>query len=391
MEVPFGGVHIGLTGDFLQLPPVGAEPIYTDPTKAAKCTPVDITAFEIWKTFQTVVILEESVRFRSDPEWGEGCRAARRGVWTKAFIEIINSRVVPETPNALSDLNIREVTGQQCIFASPENTTRQSINNEFVVRAAANLRGDNYPIRVVANFKGALQFLSRQEVDMVMNLPDSKFGRLAPFMDLIPGMPIQITQNVRTSKGVANGTLGVLVDVMFDATTRFRTIRDETTGMLVSLPSQPPVLAFVQIARGAGAVPISERMDPDIFPLFYTTEAYSKCKIKLAPAPDGTPRSLEVKIQQFPFVCSVGSTAYKVQGETLNALVVLDWKSSVSFVNKPQQNYLLVSRVTSRHALLAMKTFTQEIADWSKPPQDALDEEDRLLAMSEQTIRDFVF
>lgn len=259
-------------------------------------------------------------------------------------------------------------------------------SDQLVVRAAAKLRGDNYPFRVVANFKGALQFLSRQEVDMVMDLPDSKFGRLAPFMDLIPGMPIQITQNVRTSKGVANGTLGVLVDVMFDASTRFRTIRDETTGMLVSLPSQPPVLAFVQIARGAGAVPISERMDPDIFPLFYTTEAYSKCKIKLAQC---TP-SLEVKLQQFPFMCSVASTAYKVQGETLNALVVLDWKSSVSFANKPQQNYLLVSRVTSRHALLAMKTFTQEIADWSKPPQDALDEEDRLLAMSEQTIQDFV-
>lgn len=59
---------------------------------------------------------------------GEGCRAARRGVWTKAFIEIINSRVVPETPNEFSDLNIREVTGQECIFASPENTTRQAIN-----------------------------------------------------------------------------------------------------------------------------------------------------------------------------------------------------------------------------------------------------------------------
>ncbi|KAF1776747.1 hypothetical protein GQ600_24049 [Phytophthora cactorum] len=113
----------------------------------------------------------------------------------------------------------------------------------------------------------------------------------------------------------------------------FRTIRDETSGMLVSLPSQPPIIAFVRIPRGPGAIP------------FCTSP------------------------QQFPFVCSIGSTAYKAQGDTLDSLVVVDWKSSVSFANKPQQNYLLVSRVASRHALLAMQPFTKEIARWSRPPK----------------------
>lgn len=212
---------------------------------------------------------------------------------------------------------------------------------------------------------------------------------MAPFIDLIPGMPIQITQNVRPTKGVANGTLGVLIDDISKASTTYRIVRDSTSGILVKLPSEPPVVALVRMDRGPGAKPINETVGADVFPLFYATEGYVRSNIKLAQAPNGIPRCLVLKIQQFPFVCAVGSTAYKVQGETFNTLVMVDWKSSVSFANKPQQNYLLVSRVTSRNALLALEPLTDEIAAWSKPPQDAIDEGNRLLAISKKPIQLF--
>ena len=39
-------------------------------------------------------------------------------------------------------------------------------------------------------------------------------------------------------------------------------------------------------------------------------------------------RSRSFKIEQFPFACATGSTVYKVQGETLQFMVVVDWKSN---------------------------------------------------------------
>lgn len=77
--VPFGGIHVILVGDFLQLPPVRADPIYFDSRHKLKCSTVDIEGFLLWRRFESVVVLEESARFRDDPEWGAGCKAARLG------------------------------------------------------------------------------------------------------------------------------------------------------------------------------------------------------------------------------------------------------------------------------------------------------------------------
>lgn len=137
------------------------------------------------------------------------------------------------------------------------------------------------------------------------------------------------------------------------------------------------------------AIAIRDGVDPELFPVFFKTEAYMKSTIALSKTPDGQPRSVTVKPQQLPFVCAVGSTVYKVQGETLTSMVVMDWKSTQRVVNKPQQSYLLVSRVTSRYAFVALTPFTHELAASSKPPVRALNEEERLIRLSNITLASF--
>ncbi|EGZ24069.1 hypothetical protein PHYSODRAFT_250339 [Phytophthora sojae] len=192
--VPFGGVHIVLVGDFLQLPPVRAGSIYLDPMYKARPSTVGVQGFELWRQVTTIVMLDES---RERPAY------------------------------------------------------------------------------------------------------------------------------VATAKGITNGTLGRLEYVHFPADTEFRLVRDAATSMIVRLPSRAPEYAVIRVPRPQ-AVAVRPGGDPDRFPVLFNTKAKAKTTIRLAPAPDGQPRAVTVRPQQFPFACAVGSTVYIVQGETLRSMVVVD-------------------------------------------------------------------
>ncbi|ETO99965.1 hypothetical protein F441_22613 [Phytophthora nicotianae CJ01A1] len=275
---------------------------------------------------------------------------------------MINARVMQATPDGGNAQHFQDQAVASVVFVTPENSTRLAINNAFMKETAAKLPNNVYPIRVIANFKGALNGLSRSDLCYVLSLPDNRFGRMATFLDLVQGMPIQVTQNVATAKGVANDTLGILEYVHFPTSTHYR------------LPH---------------AASIRPGLVPELFPVFFTTEAYKKANIKLAPAPDGQPCYVKVRPQQFPFVCAVGSIVYKVQGETLQSMIVIDWKSTQPLANTPQQTYLLVSPVTTRNGLTALAPLTPKLVEWSKPSDHALHEEERLNDLSNATLEEF--
>jgi hypothetical protein len=383
LNVPFGGVHIVLVGEFLQLPPVGADPIYRDPSSRPKSTATDFAGFHLWRSFEDVIVLDDSVRFQEDPAWGHGCHEARLGIWNHEFVSLINSRVVdPHDSSIMNWISSDERT----TFVTPDNSTRLSINNLFISTAAKLLPINEHPVRIVANFKGKLRGLNRAEAKAIMSLPDSKFGRMAPYLDLIIGMPIQVTQNIRPQKMVANGSLGTLESIVYCPGTTFRVVHDPAADTLVKIPSEPPTAVIVRLPRGNTASPMLGCTDSELFPLFFKS-AYRSSEIRLAGMLNCLPRVLSVRIEQFPLVCAVASTIYKVQGDTLRRVVVTEWKSKTSAANKPEQPYLLVSRVTSRHAFLTLSPLTPEIIRWARPSAYALQEEQTLLSLSDLTIR----
>ncbi|KAG4049019.1 hypothetical protein PC123_g15676 [Phytophthora cactorum] len=159
---------------------------------------------------------------------------------------------------------------------------------------------------------------------MVMALPDTKLGRMAPYLDLVSGMPIQVTQNIRAETMVANGTIRRLEAIVYHPETTFRLVYDSVADMTVKVPSISPPAVIVRIDSGASAAAMQGCADANLFPLFFDAQAYNRCEIALAGCVKGVPLCFSVRIQQFPLVCAVSSTVYKVQGETLQGIVVTE-------------------------------------------------------------------
>ncbi|OWY95851.1 hypothetical protein PHMEG_00034034 [Phytophthora megakarya] len=116
---------------------------------------------------------------------------------------------------------------------TPDNTTRLSINNLFISTAAKFLPEREFPVRVVADFKGKLTKLGVSEVKTIMALLDTKFGRMARYLDLI------ITQNIRARKMVTNGTMGTLEAIIYHPETTFCLVNDSVADVTVKFPSRP--------------------------------------------------------------------------------------------------------------------------------------------------------
>ncbi|KAF0711054.1 hypothetical protein AaE_012282, partial [Aphanomyces astaci] len=269
LDLPFGGINVVLAV------------VYTTVcvSRGLKFDLYEDTGFHLWRSFKDVVVLNENVRFSQDPEWGRYVSLARKGEWRQELVYILNSRILSDglVLKSMVSPNVSTPSAppsQRCTtYTTPDNWTRQAIINAYTVALSTKLPRNHYPIRVVANFNGRLNGLSSKDISDIMSLPDTKLGNMAPFIDLIPGMPVVFTQNVNPQHGIANGTFGTLHSVQFNQTTKFKLVEDAGSKLKVLIPNSPPAVVFVRVTRPKNfdVLPrdgLHDSLPADVYPVF---------------------------------------------------------------------------------------------------------------------------
>ncbi len=97
---------------------------------------------------------------------------------------------------------------------------------------------------------------------------------------------------------------------------------------------------------------------------------------------------INMNIKTFPIVNAISVTTYKIQGDTLPAMIIANWRSNTK-ADKPEQGYVIVSRVKERKSILVLEPLTLQICSYFKPTIECLHEDERLNKLSIQTITKF--
>jgi hypothetical protein len=263
---------------------------------------------------------------------------------------------------------------------------KQALINNFIKTCSEKLPASHKPIRISAKIKGTKSMgnsgskviLQKNDIAFIMTQPESKTSLLPPFLDCIIGMPVMVTKNICKRNGIINGTIGTLLDIIFYPNTPFKTIKDQTTGLrLISLGQQPQMI-LLKLKTNL-KFPF-ENLPPDVFPIFTHKEYGIKLK--------NSDTYLDFMMEQFPLVCAIASSVYKIQGDSLESFIVANWRSKTR-ADQKQQGYVIVSRALTRSSFVALEPLLEDDIKYFVPSEHFLDEDARLMSKSCECTQNF--
>lgn len=302
-ELPFGGCIVYLFGDFNQLPPV------LDRSLLAPADARNVTSVEgrfLFEQFLTVFELKQVMRQIGDDQ----CR----------FRETLDRL-------ALGQLTVTDYELLKTRFASNNVATVKSFTSAIRIKAKKDdvhqyneqmLRALNMPVALI-KAKHNNETASYASADEAQGLQ--------AVLQLSQGCRIILRQNIWTSQGLCNGTLGTVVDIVYelDESRRERNLDDSPTCILVKFDGyEGPSLN--------GSLPILPH-----------TVSYRKNNVSCIR-------------KQFPLQVAYGITVHKAQGITVDRAVV-DIGSSEFALGL---TYVAISRVRSIEGLLIEPGFSQD-------------------------------
>jgi len=259
-HLPFGGISVILVGDVAQLPPVLDKPLY----HRKPGNEVDVASLSVYYLFTDIVILKVNQRCNSDDQekFRNLLLNVRNGVCTVDDWNLLMTRSSSLLTNELTPSHVR---------LSFSNDSVQKENLEL-------MRSLQQPIVLIH---------ARHSKPGASKLSPEEFGGLEAKLKICLGARVMLTRNLWTGKGLCNGSMGYVVDIVYR----------ENEG-----PPGLPICVIIQFDKYTGPSFLDKPKCVPIIPVTAVAELqYSG-----------------IERQQLPLKLSWAITIHKAQGLTLD-------------------------------------------------------------------------
>jgi hypothetical protein len=195
-SLPFGGLHI-IT--ICQLLPVMKPALYAD-----------VTATDLWHSFNHIVILKQQGRAASDPAFRQILTRCREHRNTAADFDLLKSRIIGFSP--LLHTNLQD---PEWLHAVTRNKAARALNL-MRLRSYCAITRTSEIIFPSEDFIQGFAMTSTHVRLRLVQLEDSheKTPKLSRTLHLAIGAKFSLTSNIKTELGLVNGAQGTVAQVL---------------------------------------------------------------------------------------------------------------------------------------------------------------------------------
>jgi len=193
-------------------------------------------------------------------------------------------------------------------------------------------------------------------------------------LELAVGMKVMVTLNLATEADLANGSRGVIEDIVLDP--RERLLREDVGEDGVAWLHYPPAMILFRPDHEFEPFP---GLDEGLVPIFPSEVTFN--------IHYGNNPKMQIHQRQFPVCVAYAFTDHKSQGQTIETVIV-DIGPTKKFPVNPFAAYVALSRSRGRDTIRLLRDFDDGI--FTKHPSEALRlEDERLQALNNLTTSKF--
>ena len=371
----FGGVDILFVGDCFQMGPVGSTMIH-EMDRAEK---TKYLRDEFLKSFDTVIILTEQMRYGGSTLLIDLARAIRKNVFEARHVEFLNQRVKRvEDVDFTKSVVIVATRNEKRMFLREFYRQMGLKNGELCTAWRAVVSPVGRTHQRIAPENG-LHDICEKLNDAVFEAESTSKSSYSKFLEGFSmyreGELVCCKSNLRVDANIANGTFGKINKFIFPEGTTYNI--EEHNGIKYRIASEPPVCIVIEtMSDGVDFQHYGTKLRPIWRTTTATTIQYNGTKTRFT-------------VENIPITSAVCATAHAMQGKTIPEeynVVLTNFRKYWHSFPAPGFYVALTRCVNENQLILLGEGFTLRKLKSYGPSMNTSNEYGRLWRLFENTI-----